>query len=229
MNRDLPMRFGRSGLFILAALAIAAAATGLGLRDTAPSIRAEVLKERVAHLASPALEGRGSGTAGNEMAAQYIAAAFKRAGLKPVGTYRQFEGDARIDNRGYYQPFSFTAGVARGANNRLEATVGGTTERLRPRTEFEPSAVSKAGKAQGLVVFVGYGIESKEPARNDYAAVDVKGKIALLLAGAPTTDPHSPLQESAGTRRKALTARDRGAAALIVVLPRHSDAPQAAA
>ncbi len=227
MNRDLSIRFRFAGMLILA-LALAPAAKGFVFRDSAPSIRSEVLKERVTHLASPALEGRGSGTAGNEMAAQYIAASFKRAGLKPLGTYRQFEAESRMDSSGYYQPFSFTSGVARGANNRLEATVGGTAQRLRPRAEFEPSAVSKAGKAHGSVVFVGYGIDSKEPARNDYAGVDVRGKIVLLLAGAPSNDPHSPLQESAGIRRKAMTAREKGATAMLVVLPKDTDAPQMA-
>ena len=226
MNRNAINRFRYSGFLIIAALGLAASAHGLLVPDSKPSIRAEVLKERVAHLASPALEGRGSGTAGNEMAAQYIAAGFKRAGLKPVGTYRQFEADAPIDGRGYYQPFSFSSGVARGANNRLEVTAGGSTQQLRPRSEFEPSSVSRTGKAQGPVVFVGYGIESKEPVRSDYAGVDVSGKVVLLLAGAPTSDPHSPLQESVGIRRKAMTAREKGAAAILVVLPKDTDAPQ---
>ena len=227
MNREPSNRI-RFAVLLVLALALAPAAKSFVLRDSKPSIRSEVLKERVTHLASPALEGRGSGTAGNEMAAQYIAAAFKRVGLKPLGTYRQFESEIRSNKTGYYQPFSFTAGAARGANNRLEATVGGTTQRLRPRAEFEPSAVSKPGKALGPVVFVGYGIESKEPARNDYAGVDVSGKIVLLLAGAPTNDPHSPLQETAGIRRKAMTAREKGAAAMLVVLPKDTDAPQMA-
>ena len=67
--------------------------------------------------------------------------------------------------------------------------------------------------------------QSRDPARDDYAGQDVKGKIVLLLAGAPGEDPHSPLMEFAGIRNKALTARNLGAAAILVVLPKDSDAP----
>src|SRR5206468_1656731 len=77
---------------------------------------------------------------------------------------------------------------------------------------------------EGGVVFVGYGIHAPQANHDDFAGVDVKGKIVLLLAGSPGDDPHSPLADYADIRRKALDARELGAAALLVVLPVNSDA-----
>jgi hypothetical protein len=82
--------------------------------ERASSLRADAAKTHIGYLASPELAGRGSGEKGNEKAARYIAAEFKRVGLKPVGTARQNEAGAQADGRGYFQPFPFTAGVAKG-------------------------------------------------------------------------------------------------------------------
>ncbi|HXG24034.1 MAG TPA: M28 family peptidase, partial [Chthonomonadales bacterium] len=160
------------------------------------------------------------------IAARYIANYFRRAGLRPVGTDKQNDASAPMDGSGYFQPFTFTAGVARGKENRLEAVVNGKKMRYRLGTEFEPSGASASGKASGEVIFVGYGIVSKDPPRDDYAGQNVSGKIVLLLAGAPSNDPHSPLMEHAAIRRKALIARDKGAKAILVVLQKDSDNPQ---
>jgi len=211
-------------LFILLSLALASALWAAPERPAA--ISADVLRLRVTYLASEELAGRGSGTRGNEKAARYIAKAFKEAGLKPVGTKRQNDPTAKMDGSGYFQPFPFPAGVARGKDNRLEAIIGAKKTRYRLGTEFEPSGASASGKAEGEVVFVGYGIQAQEPPRDDYAGLDVKDKIVLLLAGVPTGDPHSPLMEHAGIRRKALHAREKGAAAILVVLPKDTDEPR---
>lgn len=207
-------------------LALLAAPRAYGRASDSPSARIDILKERVTYLASDALKGRGSGTDGNDLAAQYIAAAFKKAGLKPLGTASQSDSSGRIDRRGYYQPFKFAAGVTRGADNRLEVIRPGTSAKLRAGAEFEPAEISKTGQAEGTLVFAGYGIESRQPARSDYTGVDVSGKAVLLLSGAPTNDPHSPLNEFGGIRRKAMTAREKGATALIVVSPKDTDAPR---
>jgi aminopeptidase YwaD len=185
-------------------------------------IRASSLREAVTYLASDALAGRGSGMRGNELAARYIADRFARAGLKPLGSSRQTSA-APSDGSGYFQPFSFNAGVERGRNNSLQTAVGGKNHKYRAGTEFEPSSLSASGRAEGEAVFVGYGIVSKDPARDDYAGLDVKGKIVVMVAGIPGNDPHSPLIEASDLRRKAITARDRGASAIIVMPQQDSD------
>src|SRR5262245_46974141 len=81
------------------------------------AIRAGAIQTHIERLASDEWKGRGSGEAGNEAAARYIAAAFQQSGLKPVGTARQKEAAAKADGSGYFQPFTFTAGVAKGKDN----------------------------------------------------------------------------------------------------------------
>src|SRR5579872_5875213 len=68
--------------------------------DRPAAIRAERIRADITYLASDALAGRGSGTPGNEMAARYVAASFRRAGLKPIGTARQNDPEARMDEIG---------------------------------------------------------------------------------------------------------------------------------
>jgi aminopeptidase YwaD len=186
------------------------------------------IKSEIAYLASDELRGRGSGEPGNEKAAQYVAQAFQRSGLKPLGTGRQRDPNARSDGSGYYQPFTFVAGRVVGKGNQLVVTAGGKRLTYRPNQEFEPSSISAGGQAEGGLVFVGYGIRAPKANHDDYEDVDVKDKIVLLLAGNPKDDPHSPLADYADIYRKATTARDLGAKAVLVVLPKKSDAQGAA-
>jgi hypothetical protein len=213
--RVLPLLLGAAAA-LRAAEPLTSAATGID--ETR-------LRERIGALASPALEGRASGTPGNAIAARLIARAFARAGLAPVGTSRLEQPSAPLDGSGYFQPYRYAAGVARGEGNRLAATVAGRRVSYGLGSEFEPSGISGSGNVSADVVFAGYGIVSKDPARDDYAGLDVSGKVVLLLAGHPGGDPHSPLSEFAGIHHKALFARDHGAAAVFVAAPKESDLP----
>ena len=116
------------------------------------------------------------------------------------------------------------AGRVVGKGNQLVVTAGGKRMAYKPNQEFEPSSISAGGQAEGGLVFVGYGIRAPKANHDDYAGIDVKDKIVLLLAGNPNDDPHSPLADYADIYRKATTARDLGAKAVLVVLPKKSDA-----
>ncbi len=155
----------------------------LGSLASAQTFSPDSVKNHVTYLASDALAGRGSGTRGNEAAAKYIAEQFKKAGLKPIAP------------KGYFQPFSFPAGVAQGSKNRLQ--VGGFGRYAAGQT-FEPSplSTSTSGEVTGELVFVGEGLEYSQ---------DVKGKIAVAFSGG-----------EGGVRKKAIVAREKGAAGLIV-------------
>ena len=185
-----------------------------------------LLRSRVQFLASPRLAGRLFGTKGNDEAAIFIAECFRRAGLAPLGTSRLHDANAPLDRSGYFQPFKFVAGVAPGRANSVEATMGGKTERLKVGVDFEPASVSASGEAEGKVLFAGYGIQSRDPQRNDYQGAAVPGNIVLVLAGAPTGDPANPLYSYASVQHKAAIARDLGAAALLVVSSSDADVPR---
>lgn len=188
-------------------------------------LSSSILRQDVVYLASEKLQGRGSGTRGNEMAAKYIAETFAKHGLKPVGVRGQRSPDASNFGTGYYQPFRIVTGRAVGRASKLVANVGGKSYRYRMNQDYEPSGISAGGAAEGDLVFVGFGIRAPQANHDDYAGLDIKGKIVLLLAGNPKDDPHSPLAEFASIRRKALMAREAGAVAVLVVSPKQSDTP----
>lgn len=192
-------------------------------------IDALAVRQRVEYLASDVLAGRATGSEGAEGAARYIAAAFQEAGLKPLGTSRQGDVGAVLDGSGYFQPFSFAAGVAEGKNNFLSAQHSGKYFEYRLNSEFVASSLSGNGRAEGDAVFAGYGIVARDPARDDYGDADVRGKIVVLLAGAPGDDSRSPLSQFGGMHHKVLFARDRGAIAVLVAARRDSDLPDPSA
>src|SRR5438132_10117127 len=78
------------------------------LRGQAPADAERRLAADLRFLTSDECEGRGVGTKGLELAADYIERQFVNAGLKPGGP-----------NGSYYQPFQLITSVKRGANNRL--------------------------------------------------------------------------------------------------------------
>jgi aminopeptidase YwaD len=186
------------------------------------------LRRDVEFLASAQLKGRMTGSPGAETAARYIADAFRAAGLSPAGSARLRDAQAPLDGAGYFQPFSYTSGVAEGDGNALSAEVAGRKFPYRSGTEFVPASISGSGDATGEVVFGGYGVVRKDPARDDYGSLDLRGKIVLLVAGAPSRDPHDPFVQFSGIRHKVFFARERGAAAVLVAAPRESDLPDPA-
>ncbi len=126
-------------------------------------------------LAGDQCEGRGITTKGINLAADYIAQEFKKAGLKPAGG----EGS-------YFQPFSIAGGARLGQGNRvvLKGPLGQEIA-LEMGKHFTVVALGASGKLTAPVVFVGYGITSKEPAYDDYAGLNVEGKVVIVLRRVP--------------------------------------------
>ncbi len=128
------------------------------------------LRRDVTYLASDELEGRGVTTRGINLAADYIAAEFKKAGLKPGGP-----------DGSYFQPFTMPGAVLVAPSTLKLRGPDGQTIELKPGVQFQTQGVSGSGQVSGGVVFVGYGITSKEPALDEYADVNVTGKVVVIL------------------------------------------------
>jgi peptidase M28-like protein/PA domain-containing protein len=141
--------------------------------STASDIDPKQYLAHIKYLASPELKGRGTGTPELEKAAGYIARQFHSFGLKPAG------------DKSYYQPFSVTMNAHLGARNHFEYRDGAQTVVLKPDEDFRPFNFSSSGKVSGAVVFVGYGITAPEYKYDDYAGVDVKNKLVLVLRHEP--------------------------------------------
>ena len=188
---------------------------------------AERLRAHVTYLASGKLDGRRTGTPGAELAARYIAAEFERLGLRSGGNSVTRGGSVIAKAPAYMQPFPYVAGVELGKNNAMNffslaggaAAANAASLDLRLREDWMPLGWSANGRAEKMpVTFVGYGISAADLQHDDYAGVDVRGHVALMLAGTPDGDnPHSQFARYAELRSKAAAARDRGAKALVIV------------
>ena len=179
---------------------------------TTDAIRAEDLTVHVEALASDAMEGRLTGTAGERAATSYVADAFRALGLSPAG-----------ENGGFFQSFTFTAGVSLGDGNALEIA-GGKIPALELQKNWRPLAFSRTGVSQkGGVVFAGFGLTA--PASGDHAAfnsygdTDVSGKWVVVWRGMPNsidTALRVHLSRFSDLRYKASVARSKGAVGMIV-------------
>jgi Peptidase family M28/PDZ domain/PA domain len=160
-------------------------------------------------LTTPAMEGRGDGSPGLTLAANLIEQRFRVLGLQPAG------------KNGYEQPFSVITGAKLKADNRLEITNGGGKKDLKINQDFVPFSFSSSGETSGPVVFAGYGATAKEFSYDDYAQLDVKDKIVVVLryepAGFATKSGNHGLTEHSQLITKAINARNHGAKAVMVI------------
>jgi hypothetical protein len=180
------------------------------------SIRQDQLRADLFFLAGDAMRGRLTDTEQNRAAADYIRSRFERAGLAPAAP-----------ERSYFQTYNLmTPTLADG--NALEVVTGdGSTRQLRAGQEFYPHRFSVSGHAAGPVVFAGFGISAPQLQYDDFAG-DVKGRIVLALDHEPgERDPNSPFDgvvtsEPSTPWRKALTAQEKGAIAVLFVSDVHN-------
>ncbi|MEE9167025.1 MAG: M28 family peptidase [Candidatus Neomarinimicrobiota bacterium] len=177
-------------------------------------ISSEEILDHIKYLASDDLEGRRAGTRGARKAARYITRQFRSYGLTPMGRSRYT----------FMEPFDFISGVRLGRKNRLLFQSGDETMNLNVANDFRPLGFSGKGHTAGQLAFVGYGIDSEELDYHDYASVDVKGKIVLILRYSPDgTNPHGEFGKYSPLRYKAMTAREQGAVAVIFAIGPEDD------
>ncbi len=147
------------------------------VQQAAESIDAEKIRAHVKFLSDDLLEGRGPGKRGAELAAKYIATQFALDGLKPAG-----------DNGTYFQKVPLYA---------VHTVEDQTTFSFVPKSgapidlKYSDDVVVKdttgedSADIDAPIVFVGYGIDAPEYKWNDYAGVDVKGKVLLVIVNEP--------------------------------------------
>jgi Tol biopolymer transport system component len=166
------------------------------------------LSKHIGFLAADAQEGRGTGEPGNARSAQYIADQFKQIGLQPAG-----------DNGTYFQEFEVVKSLETGAANALTAAIA---KQKKPKAyslkqDFIPIGFSSNATVSGKVVFAGYGMTA-DSTYDDYKGIDAKGKIVIAMRYSPDGDnPHSKYTKQSALRYKAMLAREKGAAALLLV------------
>jgi hypothetical protein len=194
-------RHGPGGLLLVLVTSAHLAAQSPGA--AAARVSPNALRAYISFLASDALEGRGTGSRGGRVAAEFIAAQFRRLSLDPAG-----------DSGSYLQAFSLL-----GRTPTPALTVGGN--RLRYPADYVVSPVSDDTliRVSSDIVFAGYGIVSPGRKWDDYKDVDVRGKVVLVLPGDPDSTVFDRLTGRPwnAVREKADVAARRGAVALLVV------------
>lgn len=188
------------GLLGLVLTPFAPAANPTEERNKAAEAR---LKKDVFFLAAPECEGRGPLTAGLDRAADYVARQFQQIGLKPG--YKN----------SYFQPFAIPGAVGTLA---LTGPQGQTVE-LKQRVHFIPLGNDQSGSATAPLVFAGHGITCKNPAYDDYAGLQVKDKIVVILRDTPRSSTARTAEMNAGASvsAKLALARKHGAAGVLLV------------
>lgn len=167
----------------------------------------EYIQAHLNFLASDLLEGRDAGSMGHEIAAEYIATEFKKYGLTPAGT------------DGFMQRVPFRRAVLKQESPALTLKTPDGDINLSYPKDFLTSAdtVREQTKMSGELVFVGYGIIADEYGHNDYADIDVSGKIVVMLSGKPASFPSEEGAHLGSGRQKAAYAADNGAIGLITI------------
>jgi cytochrome c5 len=177
-------------------------------------IRSADLRRELTYIASDAFEGRMSLQPGDARAMVWIAQQFAAAGLKPADV----DGSGKAS---YLQPVPLVEYAPDPAGPGVTVLRGGksTTWSTPDVTGFFKSAIDISGQ----LVFAGYGITAPELGYDDYAGVEVRGKIALVFDHEPQEDdPQSNFNGTgitryAAPRVKLLNAQHHGALAVLIV------------
>jgi len=178
------------------------------------SIQASRLKADLTFLSSDALEGRRSLERGSEVAIQWIASEFAKSGLMPL------VGDS------FLQPVPIIEYQADRTQTSLVVQHGGQSETFHApdATGNFPTETTVAGP----VVFAGFGISAPELGYDDYAGIDVKGKVVLIFNHEPQESDADSIFNGKGNTRynnnyaKVLNAQRHGAVAVLTTAdPNH--------
>lgn len=172
-------------------------------------ITAEDMHTHMFFLASDSLRGRDTPSPELDTAAEYISEVFLRCGLLPL-------------HGSYFQQVSLNV-VDLGDQNGLKIVKGGVGTSYEIKTDFTPFDMTANRTVSAPLVFAGYGITAPEYQYDDYAPIDAKGKIVVVLRHEPREDDSSSVfmgrtaTDYSNVPRKVAIAKDHGAVAVFVI------------
>lgn len=135
------------------------------------------IEDDVRALADDRMQGRETGTPGHELAADHVARRFAEAGLAPAG-----------DDGGWFQRVPLLRARIDPEGARMEVRLGGATRALAFEDEFVPLAsfdLAEAAIDDAPAVFVGQAVHAPGLGHDDFAGLDLRGKVAVFFGGAP--------------------------------------------
>lgn len=200
LTRRNPWRVVVAGAF---AVALLSASTSVPQAD--PNRYLNDIKS----LTTAEMEGRGAGTRGLVRAEHLIEKRYKELGLEPGGV------------NGYAQPFSVITGARLKSDNHFSVQAADGKKELKINQDFVPFSFSASAAVSGTLVFAGYGASAEEFHYDDYAGLDVKDKVVVVLRYEPSgfaeKSGHQGLTQHSQLITKAINARNHGAKAVVVV------------
>lgn len=176
------------------------------------AIRPSAIRAHVEFLVSDLLEGRAAASRGYDIAAAYVAAQLRQSGLLPAG-----EADS------FFQPVALLEATPVLPGSSAEWVSGSDSHTFEYGIDYLPLAdfQSASSTLSAPLVFVGFGIEAPELDHDDFADIDVKGRIAIVISGAPASFPDHQRAYYSWAQHKAATLIEHGAVGVI-----HVDCPQ---
>ena len=190
-------------LLILALVVLLAASTPVQQADPARYLN------DIKSLASPEMEGRGAGTKGLTRSEHLIEQRYKGLGLRPAGV------------NGYAQPFKVVTGARLKSDNHFIVQTAGSKKEIKIDQDFVPYSFSASGEVGAPLIFAGYGATADEFHYDDYADLDVKDKIVVVLRYEPSgfaeKSGNHGLTQHSQLITKAINARNHGAKAVVVL------------
>lgn len=205
------------------------------------AITENAVKGQLEFLASDWTEGRGVGTKGAYLAADYIASVFKIYGIEPLGDTERtrptrterMEGVRPEVYRSYYQNFGLLQ-YSQGEEQYLKLNSKENKSESAIEFNYETDFYVRTGtvglSAEAPLVFVGYGFQDEDENYSDLKKVDLEGKIAVVLEGYPghkdtssvgyeKFKPEGRYARYYLERDKAARLKDAGVIAIIHVTP----------
>ena len=167
-----------------------------------------VIRSHIAYLADDRLKGRLPGTEGYQTAVDYVTEQFRKMGVQPGG-----------DAGAYTQKLVMRRSLVNNASGyAILKDKNGNADSLTFAREFVPTPhpLRSNTSAQGQLVFVGYGLDIPGE-YSDYAGVDVKGKIVVIMAGAPDGYHSTVTAHLSNVGNKLNTAFSKNAVGAIVI------------
>jgi len=160
-------------------------------------------------LTQPKMEGRGDGSKGLTRAEHILLHRYKSLGLEPAG------------KSGYLQPFVVTTGAKLKGKNHFIVQGSEVKKELKLDLDYVPLSFSNSGAVASGIAFAGYGATAEEFGYDDYAGLDVKDKIVVVLRYEPSDfaakSGNQGLTRHSQLVTKAINARNHGAKGLILV------------
>jgi hypothetical protein len=204
---DALLCFGAVIFLVLFARTYSVQANRDAADEAISTIRPEAIRADMRFLSDDALEGRGTGSRGYDIAAKFVATQFESLGLQPAG-----------DNGSYFQSVPLRLAKPDQTNTTLVLSRSGKDETLAFRKDYisRGNPVLPETSVEAQIVFVGDGVTAPDQNYDDYQGIVAKGKIVALMAEAPNFESSLKAHYSSG-EVKLRNAVAHGAVGVIVL------------